>query len=106
MSKIQINIDDLQDFAIQLEQKASNKCDQALGHINVDLYSLLANFPGVASQNIHELENIFKGNLKKYKKNLVKAQRLMRITEAIMSETERKLARKAREIVEENARIF
>ena len=87
-------------------EKAANKCDEALGHINVDLYSLLANIPGVASKNIHDLETIFENNLKKYKKNLVKAQRLMRITEAIMSETERKLARKAREIAEEHARIF
>lgn len=105
MSKIQINFDDLEDFAVQLG-KAANKCDEALGHINVDLYSLLANIPGVASKNIHELETIFENNLKKYKKNLIKAQHLMRITEAIMSENERKLARKAREIVQENSWDF
>ena len=88
---------ELQSFAIELG-KAANKCDEALGHINVDLYSLLANVPGVANRKINELEKIFRNNLKKYQNRLDDSQRLIRMTVAKMNEIEMLLAREAAEL--------
>ncbi|WP_210367782.1 HNH/ENDO VII family nuclease [Bacillus sp. REN3] len=94
MSRVQIKVDELEEFAWQIG-KAEQECDQALNAINWHFNSLLANFPGAVPGYIHNLEADFKYSVKRYKSKLDDAQRLIKLTAAKMAEADRKMSGKA-----------
>ncbi|PLR77051.1 hypothetical protein CU633_12615 [Bacillus sp. V3-13] len=91
MSRIQINVDELEEFADQLG-KAERDCTQALNAVTWHFNSLLADFPGVLPCGIHDLEAEFKQAIRQYRDKLDDAQRLIKMTAAEMEKADQKMA--------------
>ncbi|PLR78368.1 hypothetical protein CU633_06050 [Bacillus sp. V3-13] len=91
MTRIQIKVDDLEEFADQIG-KAERDCSQALNAVTWHFNSLLADFPGVLPGGIQDLEAEFKEAIRRYKDKLDEAQHLIKMTAGGMREADQKLA--------------